>query len=104
MLNGTKRWITNGTIADVAIVWAKAGDEIRGFIVETNRKGFQAPEIKKKLSLRASVTSDLIMDDVVVPDENLLPGAQGLRAPLKCLEPGALRHCLGRHRRSHGRL
>ena len=86
VLNGTKRWITNGSIADVAIVWAKVGDDIRGFIVETNRKGFLAPEIKKKLSLRASVTSDLIMDDVVIPDENLLPGAQGLRAPLKCLD------------------
>ena len=85
-LNGTKRWITNGSIADVAIVWAKVGDDIRGFIVETNRTGFQAPEIKKKLSLRASVTSDLIMDDVFVPDENLLPKAQGLRAPLKCLD------------------
>jgi glutaryl-CoA dehydrogenase len=85
VLNGTKRWITNGTIADVAIVWAKAGGEIRGFIVETNRPGFQAPEIKKKLSLRASVTSDLIMDDVFVPQENLLPGTKGLRAPLMCL-------------------
>src|SRR5436190_958026 len=84
-LNGTKRWITNGTIADVAIVWAKLGGEIRGFIVETDRPGFQAPEIKKKLSLRASVTSDLIMDDVFVPQENLLPGAKGLRAPLMCL-------------------
>jgi glutaryl-CoA dehydrogenase len=85
VLNGTKRWITNGTIADVAIVWAKAGGEIRGFIVETNRKGFQAPEIKKKLSLRASVTSDLIMDDVFVPEESVLPGTKGLRAPLMCL-------------------
>jgi len=58
VLNGTKRWITNGTISDIAIVWAKAGDDIRGFIVETNTPGFQAPEIKNKLSLRASVTSD----------------------------------------------
>jgi glutaryl-CoA dehydrogenase len=85
ILNGTKRWITNGTIADVAIVWAKAEGEILGFIVETDRPGFQAPEIKKKLSLRASVTSDLIMDDVFVPQENLLLGAKGLRAPLSCL-------------------
>jgi glutaryl-CoA dehydrogenase len=85
VLNGTKRWITNGTIADIAIVWAKAGGEIRGFLVETNRPGFQAPEIKKKLSLRASVTSDLIMDDVFIPQENLLPGTKGLRAPLMCL-------------------
>ena len=74
VLNGTKRWITNGTIADVAIVWAKAGDDIRGFIVETNRQGFQAPEIKKKLSLRASVTSDLIMDDVEFPTKTSCPG------------------------------
>jgi glutaryl-CoA dehydrogenase len=85
VLNGTKRWITNGTIADIAIVWAKAGDEIKGFIVETSSKGFQAPEIKNKLSLRASVTSDLILDDVHVPDANVLPGASGLRAPLMCL-------------------
>lgn len=86
ILNGTKRWITSGSIADVAIVWARAEKEVRGFIVETDRKGFQAPEIKKKLSLRASVTSDLIMDDVLVPDENLLPKSQGMRAPLKCLD------------------
>src|SRR5688572_8287821 len=86
VLNGTKRWITNGSVADLAIVWAKAGGEIRGFIVETASRGFQAPEIKKKLSLRASVTSDLIMDDVRVPDANVLPKAQGLRAPLKCLD------------------
>jgi glutaryl-CoA dehydrogenase len=85
VLNGTKRWITNGSIADIAIVWAKAGDEIRGFIVETNTPGFQAPEIKNKLSLRASVTSDLIMDDVAVPAGNLLPGASGLKGPLMCL-------------------
>jgi glutaryl-CoA dehydrogenase len=85
ILNGTKRWITNGSIADIAIVWAKAGDEMRGFIVETNTPGFQAPEIKNKLSLRASVTSDLIMDDVTVPAENTLPNASGLKAPLMCL-------------------
>jgi len=85
VLNGTKRWITNGTISDVAIVWAKLDDDIRGFIVETNRPGFQAPEIKAKLSLRASVTSDLIMDDVVIPEENLLPKSRGLKSPLMCL-------------------
>src|SRR5215470_15222179 len=85
VLNGTKRWITNGTIADVAIVWAKVDDEIRGFIVETDRPGFQAPEIKAKLSLRASVTSDLIMDDVAIPEENLLPKSDGLKSPLMCL-------------------
>jgi glutaryl-CoA dehydrogenase len=86
VLNGTKRWITSGSIADIAIVWARAENEIRGFIVETGSAGFQAPEIKKKLSLRASVTSDLIMDDVFVPDENALPKGKGLRAPLKCLD------------------
>jgi len=85
VLNGTKRWITNGTISDIAVVWAKVDDEIRGFIVETNRPGFQAPEIKAKLSLRASVTSDLIMDDVLIPEDNLLPKSQGLKSPLMCL-------------------
>lgn len=85
VLNGTKRWITNGSIADIAIVWAKLDGEIRGFIVETDTPGFQAPEIKNKLSLRASVTSDLVMDDVVIPEENLLPQAIGLKSPLMCL-------------------
>ncbi|HEX5000396.1 MAG TPA: acyl-CoA dehydrogenase family protein [Terriglobia bacterium] len=85
VLQGVKRWITNGTMADIAIVWARAGDEIRGFIVETSSPGFQAPEIKNKLSLRASVTSDLIMDEVFVPEANLLAGARGLRSPLMCL-------------------
>jgi glutaryl-CoA dehydrogenase len=85
VLNGTKRWITNGTFSDVAIVWAKVDDVVRGFIVETNTPGFQAPEIKAKLSLRASVTSDLIMDDVAVPEENLLPKSDGLKSPLMCL-------------------
>lgn len=85
VLNGTKRWITNGTIAHVAIVWAKIGDGIRGFIVETNTPGFQAPEIKNKLSLRASVTSDLIMDDVLIPENNLLPKTEGLKSALMCL-------------------
>jgi glutaryl-CoA dehydrogenase len=85
VLNGTKRWITNGTIADIAIVWAKVADEIKGFMVETASPGFQAPEIKNKLSLRASVTSDLILDDVVVPEAGLLSLASGLKAPLMCL-------------------
>src|SRR5207302_8944355 len=76
---------TNCTIADIAIVWAKAGEEIKGFIVETKTPGFQAPEIKNKLSLRASVTSDLILDDVVVPEANLLPQSGGLKSPLMCL-------------------
>jgi len=85
VLNGTKRWITNGSLSDIAIVWAKTGEEIKGFIVETATPGFQAPEIKNKLSLRASVTSDLILDDVVVPDDNLLPKSSGLKSPLMCL-------------------
>ena len=85
VLNGTKRWITNGSISDVAIVWAKSDEEVKGFIVETRTPGFQAPEIKNKLSLRASVTSDLILDDVIVPDENLLPRSSGLKSPLMCL-------------------
>ena len=85
VLSGTKAWITNGAIADVAIIWAKLEGEIRGFIVETNRKGFTAPEIKNKFSLRASVTSDLILEDVEVPRENILPGVKGLKGPLSCL-------------------
>jgi glutaryl-CoA dehydrogenase len=86
ILNGTKMWITNGTIADIAIVWARTGDEaIRGFIVEKGMPGFTAPEIHKKLSLRASVTSELVLQDVRVPDENLLPDVSTLRGPLSCL-------------------
>jgi glutaryl-CoA dehydrogenase len=85
VLNGAKSWITNGTIADVAVVWAKVGDEVRGFLVEKGTKGFTAPEIKHKMSLRASVTSQLIFDDCEIPEENQLPGAGGLRSPLMCL-------------------
>jgi glutaryl-CoA dehydrogenase len=89
VLNGTKRWITNGTIADVALVWAKTeGDDvksIRGFLVETGTPGFSAPEMEGKFSLRASVTSELVLEDVRVPDANVLPGAQGLKGPLSCL-------------------
>ena len=85
ILNGTKMWITNGTIADVAVVWAATDEGIRGFLVEKGMKGFSAPEIKHKMSLRASVTSELIFEDVEVPDENRLPGALGLKCPLMCL-------------------
>jgi glutaryl-CoA dehydrogenase len=91
VLNGAKMWITNGTIADIAIVWAKmrddetGRDEIHGFIVEKGMKGFSAPEQKRKHSLRASVTSELILQDVIVPEENLLPDAVGLKGPLGCL-------------------
>ncbi len=85
ILNGSKAWITNGTISDVAIIWGKLDGEVRGFIVETDRPGFSAPEIKNKFSLRASVTSDLILQDVEIPKENLLPGVKGLKGPLSCL-------------------
>jgi glutaryl-CoA dehydrogenase len=86
VLNGAKMWITNGTIADIAIVWARTDDgAIRGFIVEKDMPGFSAPEIHKKLSLRASVTSELVLQDVRVPEENVLPGATTLRGPLSCL-------------------
>jgi glutaryl-CoA dehydrogenase len=86
ILNGAKMWITNGTIADIAIVWARTDDDaIRGFIVERGTPGFSAPEIHKKISLRASVTSELVLQDVRVPDENLLPGVASLRGPLSCL-------------------
>src|SRR5919106_4103439 len=86
ILNGAKMWITNGTIADVATVWARTADgEIRGFLVEKGMPGFSAPEIHRKLSLRASVTSELVLQEVRVPDENVLPGAGTLRGPLSCL-------------------
>ncbi|HEX9096435.1 MAG TPA: acyl-CoA dehydrogenase family protein [Candidatus Dormibacteraeota bacterium] len=85
VINGTKRWITNGNVAHLAIVWARTDEGIRGFLVETGTRGFQAREIHHKLSMRASVTSELILDDVRVPARNELPGAQGLKAPLSCL-------------------
>jgi glutaryl-CoA dehydrogenase len=90
VLNGAKMWITNGTIADLAVVWAKlpgekGREEIRGFLVEKGTKGFSAPEQKRKHSLRASVTSELILQDVFVPEENLLPNVSGLKGPLGCL-------------------
>jgi glutaryl-CoA dehydrogenase len=86
ILNGAKMWITNGTIADVATVWARTDDgAIRGFLVEKGTPGFSAPEIHKKLSLRASVTSELVLLDVRVPDENMFPEVNSLRGPLSCL-------------------
>jgi glutaryl-CoA dehydrogenase len=85
VLNGAKMWITNGTIADVAVVWAKLAGKIQGFLVERGWKGFSAPEQKRKFSLRASVTSELILQDVPVPETHLLPKAKGLKAPLACL-------------------
>ncbi|MCL5029395.1 MAG: acyl-CoA dehydrogenase family protein [Bacteroidetes bacterium] len=85
LLNGAKMWITNGTIADVAVVWAKLDGVIRGFLVEKGFKGFTAPEMKGKHSLRASVTSELIFDNVFVPEINILPLTTGLKNPLMCL-------------------
>ena len=84
-LNGAKMWITNGTIADVAVVWAKLDGIVRGFLVEKDFKGFTAPEMKGKHSLRASVTSELVFDNVFVPENNLLPKTEGLKNPLMCL-------------------
>ena len=84
-LNGAKMWITNGTLADVAVVWAKLDGVIKGFLVEKGMKGFSAPEMRGKHSLRASVTSELIFEDVFVPEENLLPKTEGLKNPLMCL-------------------
>ncbi len=85
LLNGAKMWITNGTVADVAVVWAKLDGVVRGFIVEKGMEGFTAPEMKGKHSLRASVTSELVFDDVKLPKENILPGVKGLKGPLSCL-------------------
>src|SRR5579863_453209 len=85
VLNGTKRWITNGSIADVAIVWAKVEEGIAGFVVEKDRQGFATRIIKGKFSMRASITSELIFDDVRLDDAERLPQARGLRAALACL-------------------
>jgi glutaryl-CoA dehydrogenase len=85
VLNGSKMWITNGSIADVAIIWAMTDDGIRGFIVPTDSEGFQANDIAQKMSLRASVTSELVFDDVHLAADSLLPNVRGLRGPLSCL-------------------
>jgi len=85
LLNGAKMWITNGTISDVAIVWAKLDGIVRGFLVEKGMKGFTAPEMTGKHSLRASVTSELIFDNVFLPEENLLSKTEGLKNALMCL-------------------
>lgn len=84
-LNGGKRWITNGSLADVAIVWAQTTDGVRGFLVEKGTKGFSSQDIHGKFSLRASVTSELLFEDVELSDDNLLPGVSGLKGPLGCL-------------------
>ena len=88
VINGTKRWITNGNLAQVAIIWAKVGGpegEVRGFLVPTDSKGFEAQLIHKKMSLRASVTSELILEDVRVPKDAILPNVRGMKGPLSCL-------------------
>ena len=98
VLNGHKRWITNGTLADVAVVWAKLDGAIRGFMVERDAPGFEAYEIVRKMSLRASTTAELVLEDCRVPEASLLPGVQGLKGPLSCLNEarfGILWGCLG---------
>jgi glutaryl-CoA dehydrogenase len=85
VISGVKRWITNGSVAQVAIVWARTSDGIRGFLVETERPGFSTNDIKGKFSLRASITSELVLDEVRVPKANLLPGVSGLKGPFSCL-------------------
>jgi glutaryl-CoA dehydrogenase len=104
VLDGTKMWITNGSVADVAVVWAQTDDRIRGFVVPTDTRGFSAPAIKRKLSLRASVTSELVLDGVRLPASAVLPEVAGLSGPLSCLTEarygivfgalGAARDCL----------
>ena len=85
VLKGSKMWITNSPISDVAVVWAKTDEAIRGFIVERGMKGFSTPKIEGKISLRASITGEIVLDDVFVPAENMLPNAKGLSGPFGCL-------------------
>src|SRR5690242_18769391 len=85
VINGSKMWITNGSIAGLAVVWAMTDEGIRGFLIEAGTPGFEAREIERKFSLRASVTGALFFDNVVVPEENVLPGVTGLKGPLSCL-------------------
>jgi glutaryl-CoA dehydrogenase len=85
VLNGAKRWITNGTLADIAVIWARTEEGVRGFLVEKGTPGFEARDIKGKFSLRASVTSELFLKDVEISDEQRLPAAEGMKGPLSCL-------------------
>lgn len=104
VLTGTKMWITNGSVADLAVIWARTDDGVRGFVVPTDTTGFAANTIKSKMSLRASVTSELVLDGIRLPDSARLPGATSLGAPLRCLNEarfgivfgalGAARDCL----------
>ena len=95
VLNGSKMWITNGAIADLAVVWAQTDEGIRGFLIEKATPGFSAPEIQHKFSLRASVTAALFFDNVVVPESHVLPGAVGLKGPLSCLTQARYGICWG---------
>ena len=99
ILHGQKMWITNGSVADAAVVWARTDDGIRGFIVPKGTKGFTTQDIHKKLSLRASVTSELLLDDVRLPESAMLPEANSLQRPAVLPERGPLRDRLGRRRR-----
>src|ERR671914_2263314 len=104
VLSGTKMWITNGGVADVAVVWARTDAGVRGFVVPTDAEGFTANDIERKISLRASVTSELVLEDVRLPEDAVLPGVTGMRGPLSCLNEarygitwgsmGAARACL----------
>jgi len=94
-LNGAKTWISNSPIADVAVVWAKLDNVIRGFLVERGAKGFSTPKIEGKLSLRASVTGEIVLEDCVVPEDNLLPGVTGLAGPFGCLNNARFGICWG---------
>jgi glutaryl-CoA dehydrogenase len=85
IVNGTKMWITNGGIADIAIVWAQSDDGVRGFLVPSDTKGFSTNDIHRKLSLRASVTSELVLDEIRLPEDAALPGVVGMKGPLSCL-------------------
>ena len=85
IINGSKMWTTNGSIADLALIWAMTEDGIKGFLIETESKGFTAHKIENKFSLRASVTSELFFDNIRIPKENILPGSVGLKGPLSCL-------------------
>jgi glutaryl-CoA dehydrogenase len=95
VLNGTKMWITNGGVADVAVVWAQTDDGVRGFVVPTATKGFSTRDIHRKLSLRASITSELILEDVRLPQDAVLPEVTGMRGPLSCLNEARFGICWG---------
>ncbi len=95
VLNGTKMWITNGNVADIAIIWARTDGGIRGFIVPTDSAGFKANLIHHKASLRASITSELVLEDVRLPNDFVLPGVSSMRGPLSCLSEGAFWDPLG---------